>query len=224
MNYDKLPEWDWKKNGLLWHEDVEEALGLKSTNPAAFAASERAQNIVAYREQEGKYQVSLARDVVKNVPRWAQDLWLACDPKKKPKERLAAIERFNELFRKIPFKVAVTLFCWLDGRGSRSDVIEALNSPTRALSTDPRTGALVVEDGKRGRKRDPATRQRVLLAARRCNQGVSQREMATELYPKLDQDQAYNGTRDLFLKNRYTIERARHFLKARTKSDRKPGC
>jgi hypothetical protein len=151
-----------------------------------------------------------------DVPRWMQDLTIAGDRKKEPEERLAAFERFDELFSKMPAIVAEPLFRWLGGQGSRSEVIKALENPVQVVKFNPRTGKFLKDN--RGRKIDRATEKRILTAARRRNQGISQYEMATELFPKLGQDKAYQRTRDLFSKNRYAIDRAGYVLYARTKS------
>jgi hypothetical protein len=154
---------------------------------------------------------------VTDPPGWMQDLTIAADRKKEPEERLAAFERFDELFSKMPTIVAEPLFRWLEGQGSRSEVIKALENPVQVVvKFHPKTGKLVKDN--RGRRRDPATERNILLAAQRRNEGVSQRDMATELFPQLDQDKAYKETRDLFSKYRYAIDRAGLDLDARTKS------
>lgn len=205
------PYWDFKTRGLLFSEDIEEALKLKRENPAAFKSSVRAQEIVAWSEQSAKWQVALGRAIAKNFPRPFRDLRIARDRKRKPKERFAALDRFARLFGKIPMNVGIALFNWLNG-GPKSEVVTALDRTVVALQIDPRTGALIEADG-RGRKRSSATKERIELAARRRNENISERKMATELFPNLPQQQAYARTRDFFLKYRYAIERMRYRLR-----------
>jgi hypothetical protein len=214
------PNWDFKTRGLLFQADVDEAMKLKRENPAAFKSSIRAQEIVAWSEQSAKWKLALGRSMAENFPRPLRDLRIARDRKRKPKERFAALERFASLFEKIPMNVGVALFDWLNG-GPRSDVVRALSLTVVALEIDPKTGALVEADG-RGRKRSAATKQRIERAARRRNANISQREMATELFPNLPQQQAYARTRDFFFKYRYAIERMRHRLRSLPQTSPKP--
>ncbi len=208
----KPPYWDFKTHGLLFSEDIEEAVRLKRENPTAFKSSIRAQEIIAWSEQSVKWQVALERAVAENFPRPFRDLRIARDRKCKPKERFAALERFVRLFGKIPMNVGIALFDWLNG-GPKSEVMRGLGRTVVALEIDPKTGALAEADG-RGRKRNSATIERIELAARRRNANISERKMATELFPNLPQQQAYARTRDFFFKYRYAIERTRHRLRS----------
>jgi hypothetical protein len=205
------PHWDFKADGLLFSEDIEEALKLKRENPAAFKSSVRAQRIVAWSEQSAKWQLARARAIAKNFTWPFPDLRIARDRKRKPKVRLAALDRFVRLFYKMPMNVNIALFNWLNG-GSKSEVVTALNRTGVPFQIDHRTGALIEADG-RGRKRSFATNERIERAARRRNENMSQREMATELFPDLTNEQAYTRTRDFFLKYRYAIERMRYRLR-----------
>jgi hypothetical protein len=207
----KPPNWDFKTHGILFEKDIQEALKLKRENPAAFKSSVRAQEIVAYSEQSPKRMEAHARAAAKNLPKPLVDLRIARDPKHTPKERFAALDRFAGLFEKIPMNVAIALFDWLKG-GPKSEVERALSRDVVRAEIDPKTGDLVEVDG-RGRKRTSSTKQRIELAARRRNDNISQRQMASDLYPNLPQQQAYARTRDFFLKNRYAIERMRYHLR-----------
>jgi hypothetical protein len=206
------PDWDFRRHGLLFQKDVDEARKLKRENPAAFKSSRRAQEIVAYSEQSAKWQLALGRAAAANYPRPLRDLRIARDRKCKPKERFAALERFASLFMKIPMNVAIALIDWVKG-GPRSEVVRALGRTRVALEIDPKTGALAEADG-RGRKTSSATHERIVLAAHRRNENITQGKMARELFPNLLQQQAYARTRDFFLKNRYAIERMRHRLRS----------
>ncbi len=158
--------------------------------------------------------------MAKGLPQPFRDLWIAGNRKLKPKRRLAAIERFKRLFGHIPMNVAIALFNWLNG-GPKSEIIRALDRTVATLHLDSKTGALAEADG-RGRKRSPNTNERLTLAARRQNEGMSQREMSTELFPGLPQRQAYTRTRDFFLKHRYHIELMRHRLLQKSRPARIP--
>ena len=215
----KPADWDFKRLGVVFEKDVEEARKLKLENPAAFKKSVRAQEIVAKAEQASKWQIALGIAFAKSIPRPFRDLWLARDRTRKPKERLAAIERFARVFDKIPMNVGVALFKMLDG-GPEGEVIEALGRPRVCLKRDPRTGEVAEADG-RGRKRSPATQRRIETAARRLNEGISQKKMAVELYPRLDAEIAYGRTRDFFLKNRFAIDYVRRRLQIPLKPSRK---
>jgi hypothetical protein len=215
----KPPDWDFKTYGILFEKDVEEALKLKRENPTAFKSSVRAQKIVAFSERSTKWRIDLGRAFAKNYPRPFRDLRIARDQKRKPKERFAALERFWRLFAKIPMNVGIALFEWLNG-GPKSAVVSALDRTVFALRTDPKTGDLAEADG-RGRKRSSATIKRIELAARRRNANISQREMATELFRNLPQQQAYARTRDFFFKYRYAIERMRYDLRSRSQTSPK---
>jgi len=215
----KPPHWDYKKHGLLFPKDIDEARKLRSENPAAFKSSVHAQEIVAWSEQSDRCQLASARAMTKNFKWPFPDLRIARDQKRKPKERLAALDRFVRLFYKMPMNVNKALFNWLEG-GPKSAVINALNSTAVALKTDPKTGALVEANG-RGRKRSSATKKRIELAARRRNENFSERRMATELFSNLHQQQAYARTRDFFLKYRYAIERMRYHLRNRSQTSPK---
>jgi len=213
------PNWDWKKDGLLFPKDIEDALKLRAAHPALFKVDPRAQNVVAYSEQLVKWYVVLNEDTIRafaSRPLALQDLSVAGDRKRKPKERLAAIDRFVLAFGEIPNNVAIALFNWLHAKGAeretrKSKLIEALSRTVWSVGPDSRTGHLVEVDG-RGAKKSVITRKRIVLAAQRLNQGIGQSEMATELFPNLRQEQAYARTRDLFLKNRYLVEVMRHRL------------
>jgi hypothetical protein len=213
------PKWDFKRHGLLFEADVQEALKLKSESPAAFKSSDRAQAIVAWSERSLRWQIALGRAIAEGIPQPFRDLWIAKDRKRKPKERLAAIERFACLFNRIPMNVGIALFDWPNG-GSKLEVVKALDTVV-TLKMDPKTGDLAEADG-RGRKKSPATARRIELAAQRRNDGISQRKMATELFPHLYQEQAYTRTRDFFLKNRYAIERVRYRLRHQQSSPKSP--
>jgi len=204
------PKWDFRTDGILFEKDVEEALKLKTENPTAFNSSVRAQKIVAYEEQFAKRLEAHAEAVAKNYPKPLIDLRIARDRKRTPKERFAALERFAGLFQKIPMNVAIALFAWLNG-GPKSEVARALGRTVVKAEIDPKTGDLVEVDG-RGRKKSSDTKKRIERAARRRNENISQRKMASELFPNLPQQQAYARTRDFFLKNRYAIERMRYRL------------
>jgi hypothetical protein len=205
------PSWDFRKHGLLFSKDIEEALKLKRENPDAFKSSPSAQAIVAWCEQDVKWQMALARSFARSFPRPFRDHSIARDRKRKPNERFAALERFARLFGKIPMNVGIALFNWLNG-GSKNEVVKALGRTVVALKIDPKTGALAEAD-RRGRKMSRATQEKIGLAARRRNEGVTEGKMATELYPNLLQPQAYARTRDFFLKYRYAIERMRYRLR-----------
>lgn len=213
------PHWEFKRLGIVFHEDVEEARKLKLENPAAFKSSVRAQEIVAKAEQSLKWQIAVCKAFARSIPRPLRDLWTARDRTRKPKERLAAAERFASVFNKMPLNVAVALFKWLDG-GPSSEVVRALGKTRFSLVIDPRTGN-VTEPDRRGRKRNHATKKRIETAARRGNDGISQRKMATELFPGLSHEKAYARTRDFFLKNRYAIERRKYLLRRRLKPSQK---
>jgi hypothetical protein len=212
------PEWDFKKHGLLFSEDIEEAQELKRENPAAFNSSARAQKIVAYVEDSLRWQVARGSALEKSLPRPFRDLRIARDRSRKPKERFAALDRFARLVDKIPLNVVTALFAWLDG-GPKSEVAKALDRTVVTLKVDPKTGALAEANG-RGRKRGAATIKRIELAARLSNDGLSKRKMATELFPHVAQGQAYARTRDFFLKYRYAIELMAHCLRRRSQSSR----
>jgi len=217
---DRPPKWDFKRHGLLFDADEQEALKLKSENPAAFKSSERAQAIVARSERSLRWQIALGRAIAAGIPEPFRDLRIARDRTCKPKERFAALERFACLFNRIPMNVGKALFDWLNG-GSELEVVRALDRTVVTLKVDPKTGDLVEADG-RGRKKSPATARRIDLAARRRNDGKSQRKMATELFPHLNQEQAYARTRDFFLKNRYAIERVAYRLRRQQSSPKSP--
>src|SRR5579864_8523903 len=204
----KPPDWDFKTYGLLFVRDVEEARKLQRENPTAFKSSVRAQTIVDWSEQSVKWQIAQERAIANNIPRPFRDLRIARDRKRNPKDRFAALERFWCVFSKIPMNVGIALFEWLDG-GLKSEVVRALGQTRVALKIDPKTGHLSEADG-RGRKMNSATLKRIELAARRRNENISERKMATELFPNLPQQQAYARTRDFFFKYRYAIERMRH--------------
>ncbi len=211
---------------------------LKAKNPAAFKSSARAQKIVAYSEQAVKWHIALSKESIRafeNRPPALRDLSIADDRKRKPKERLAAIDRFSCAFGGIPNKVAITLFRWLDAekvvrevrtRGKEKAALEvaileaqrrkielkeALDTVIFTLKHDPKTGELVEADG-RGQKRKRITQERLLCAARRQNEGISQGEMAHELFPGLPEKKAYQKTRELFFDYRYEIELLKHHL------------
>ena len=214
------PDWDFKKYGLLWSQDINEALKLKREDPAEFKLSVRAQAIVAWSEQSCRKQIALGKVLAKGVPLPFRDLWIAGDRKLKPKKRLAAIERFKRVFGPIPMNVGIALFNWLNG-GPKREVIKALDRTVVTLHLDSNTGALSEVDG-RGRKKSPTTNERLTLAARRQNEGMSQREMSSELFPGLPQQQAYARTRDLFLKHRYHIELVKYRLLQKSRPAPKP--
>ena len=213
------PDWDFRTHGILFKKDIEEAQKLKRRKPEAFKSSVRAQAIVAYSEQSLRWQIALGKAVVGNIPQPVQDLWIAADRKRKPKERLSAIDRFSCLFQKLPMNVAINLFKWLNG-GSRSEVVKALDRTMIVVKADPKTGHLVETNG-RGRKRSSTTITRIELAARRGNEGISQSKMARELFPNLPKEQAYARTRDFFLKNRWAIERTKYHLQHQPEPSRK---
>jgi hypothetical protein len=212
----KPSDWDFRENGLLFWEDVKEAHELKREDPVAFKSSIRAHKIIAFVERSLESQRALEREFEKNIPRAFRDLTIARDPKCKTKERFAAIDRFAESFGKIPMNVGVALFHWLEG-GNKNEVIQALNRTVVKLTINPQTGELAEVDG-RGRKRSSATVRRIELAARLINDGVSQRKMATKLFPNLLQDKAYVRTRDLFHDYRYWIAIMAHRLGSRSQS------
>jgi len=99
-------------------------------------------------------------------------------------------------------------------------LIEALSRSVWSYRTDSRTGHLVEVDG-RGAKWSAITGKRIGLAAQRLSEGISQSEMATELYPNLPQGEAYARTRNFFLNNRYLIELVRHRLQHQAQSSPK---
>ena len=213
-------DWDFGENGLLFWKDVKEAQRLKREHQDAFKSSIRAQKIVAFVEDSLESQRALEREFEKNIPSAFRDLSIACDRKHKMKERFAAIDRFAKSFGKIPLNVGMALFRWLDG-GNKNDVIQALDRTVVTLTINPRTGEPTETDG-RGRKRSSVTVKRIELAARLINDGVSQRKMATKLFPNLLQDKAYVRTRDLFHDYRYWIAIMAHRLRSRSRSSPKP--
>lgn len=217
---DRPPKWDFKKYGLIFEADVQEALKLESENPAAFKSSDRAQAIVAWSQRSLRWQIALGRAFAEGIPQPFRDLRIARDRTRKPKERFAALERFARLFDSIPMNVGIALFDWLNG-GSRHEVFKALDRIVVKVKIDPRTGDLAEAD-RRGRKKSSATAKRIELAARRRNDGISERKMATELFSRLYQEQAYTRTRDFFLKNRYAIERMRYRLRRQQSSPKSP--
>jgi hypothetical protein len=208
----KRADWDFRTRGLLFEADIEEALKIKRENPTAFKSSIRTQKIVAGEANFVRRQIALGRGLAKSIPQPFRDLRIARDPKRSPQERFAALDRFWRLFAKIPMNVAVALFDWVKG-GPKSEVMRALGRNVVALKIDPKTGALVEVDG-RGRKRSSATLDRIKLAARGRNKNLSQRKMATRLFPNQSHQQAYSRTRDFFLKYRYAIERMRYRLRS----------
>jgi hypothetical protein len=214
------PDRDFRKYGIIFEADIQKKLKLKRQNPAAFKSSVRAQAIVAYSERSTEWMIACAEAAAKSIPQPFRDLWIAKDRKRKPNERLAAIERFARLFDNMPMNVGVALFDWLKG-GSRNEVIKALQEGVVTLKSSPKTGDLIKVDG-RGRKQRSETLERIKLAAQRRNDGVSERQMAAELFPNLlHEEDAYTRTRDFFLRNRYAIERMRHRLKNRAQSTRR---
>jgi hypothetical protein len=216
----RSPDWDFKKYGLLYSRDIDEPMKLKREDRATFKLSERAQAIVAWWEQSCKRQIALGKALAKGIPQPFRDLSIAGDRKLKPKRRLAAIERFKRLFGHIPMNVGVALFNWLNG-GPKSEIIRALDRTVVTLHIDSKTGALAEADG-RGRKKSSITNEKLTLVARRQNEGMSQREMSSELFPGLPQQEAYARTRDLFLKHRYHIELVRYRLLQKSRPARKP--
>jgi hypothetical protein len=214
------PEWDFKRYGLLFGAEEEEALKLKSENPAAFESSDRAQAIVAWSERNTRWHIAFRRAIAEGIPQPFRDLSIASDRTRKPKERLVALDRFASLFNEMPMNVGIAFFNWLNG-GSKLEIVRALNRTVVTLKVDPKTGDLTEVDG-RGRKRSPATARRIELAARRRNDGISQRKMATEPFPHLNQEQAYARTRDFFLKNRYAIELVAYRLRRQQSSPKSP--
>lgn len=212
--------WDFRENGLLFWEEVSEAHKLKREDPDAFKSSIRAQKIVAFVEDSIKSQRALERDFERSIPRAFRDLSIARDRKRKTKERFAAIDRFGKSFGRIPRKIVIALFHWLDG-GNKNEVIQALGRTVAALTADPQTGELAEVDG-RGRKRKSATVKRIELAARLSNDGISQRKMAPKLFPNMPQEKAYLRTRDLFHDYRYWIAIMAHRLRSRSQSSPKP--
>jgi hypothetical protein len=215
-------KWDFRANGLLFWEDLEEARELEREDPDAFKASARAQKIVSFARDWVESQCALEREIEKNIPSAFRDLSIARNRKYKTKERLAAIDRFAKSFGKIPMNVGIALFHWLDG-GNENEVIQALGRTVVALAADPKTGELAKVDG-RGRKRSVATVKRIELAARLSNDGISQRKMAARLFPNLPQEKAYLRTRDLFHNYRYWLAVTEHRLRSRSQSSPKPHC
>jgi hypothetical protein len=152
------------------------------------------------------------------MPPPLDDFFIAISPKRRPNERFAALDRFARVFLKIRVNVFVALFDYLNG-GPESEVVKALGRKAVTFKRDSKTGALVEVDG-RGRKRSPATRERIRLAAQRINEGCTQRKMAPELFPDLTKDQAYGRTRDFCHKHRFELIRVRLLLQPRPKSSR----
>jgi hypothetical protein len=198
---------------------VKEAQRLKHEDPDAFKSSVRAYKIVAFIEGSLKSQRALERGFEKNIPRAFRDLSIARDPKRKTKERFAAIDRFAKSFGRIPLNVGIALFYWLDG-GDENEVIKALGRTIATLTINPQTGELTEAD-KRGRKRKSATVKRIELAERLSSAGFSERKMAARLFPNLSQEKAYVRTRDLFHDYRYWIALMAHRLRSRSQSSPK---
>lgn len=196
-------DWDFRRDGLLFWQDVEEAHRLKREDPDAFKSSIRARKIAAFVEDSLVSQRALEREFENNIPSALRDLSVARNPKRTTKERLAAIDRFAKSFSKIPVNAAIALFRWLDG-GNKNDVIQALGRTVVTLTINPQTGDLT-EAERRGRKRRSATVRRIELAARLSKERISERKMAARLFPNLPQDKAYARTRDLFHDYRYWI-------------------
>jgi hypothetical protein len=167
---------------------IEESLQLKWDNLATIKSSAPAQKSVAYQEQSLKRQATIDRVTGAIIPPPLDDLSIARNPKREPNERFAAIDRFARVFLKIRVNVLVALFDYLNG-GPESEVVKALARKVVTFKRDSKTGALVEVDG-RGRKRSPATRERIRLAAQRISEGYTQRKMAPELFPNLTKDQA----------------------------------
>jgi hypothetical protein len=213
-------DWDIRKNGLLFWEDVEEAQKLKREDPDAFKSSIRAQQIVAFLEGWLESQRASERELEKDIPRAFRDLSIARDQKRKPNERFAAINRFAKSFGRIPLNVGIALFRWLDG-GNKNDVVRALGRTVVTLTIDPKTGELTEPDA-RGRKRRSTTVKRIELAARLVNDGISQAKMAAKLFPNLTREKAYVRTRDFFHDYRYWIAITAHRLRSRSQSSPKP--
>jgi hypothetical protein len=214
------PEWNFRENGLLFWEDVEEAQKLKREDPDAFKSSIHAQKIVAFLEGSLESQRAIEREFEKNIPRAFRDLSIARDRKLKSKERFAAINRFAKSFGKIPVNVGIALFRWLDG-GNKNDVIWALGRTVVTLTIDPKTGELTEPDA-RGRKKRSTTVKRIEFAARLINDRISQAKMAAKLFPKLPQEKAYVRTRDFFHDYRYWIAIMAHRFRRRSQSSPKP--
>ncbi|MGD1212145.1 MAG: hypothetical protein ABR973_12400 [Candidatus Acidiferrales bacterium] len=233
---------------MLFHKDIEDALRMKAEKPVAFKSSARAQKLAAYSDEHVRWMIALTKESIRAFetrPPALQDLSIAADRKRKPKERLAAIDRFARSFGEIPNNVALTLFRWLDAekrirevrsrakdketleqvtleaQGRKDKLTEALGAVTLTLKMNQRTGELD-EIEKRGAKQTDEMRHRLNLLARRLNEGVSEGEMAIELFPGLPQKEAYARTRDLRSKHRYLIELLRHGLQVQSRSPQKP--
>ena len=209
-------DWDFRRDGLLLWEDVEEAQRLKREDPDAFKSSIRAQRTLAFVEASLESQRALKRKFAKNIPSALRDLSIARNRKYKTKERLAALDRFAESFGRIPMNVGSALFNWLNG-GNNDEVIRALGRTEVTLTINPRTGELTEADG-RGRKKDSATVKRIELAAQLIKEGISERKMAARLFPNLSKEKAYARTRDLFHDSRYWIAIMAHRLRSRSQS------
>jgi hypothetical protein len=69
---------------------------------------------------------------------------------------------------------------------------------------------------KRGRKQDPRTPARILLAAKCKAEGMTQYKMARQLFPELSQNAAYSLTRPFLSQNKLAIESAVARIQSKT--------
>lgn len=170
------------------------AFKLKRENPAAFASNVMAQKIVSFAEDDPKLYDEFRKRKEEAMRMDFPLLAIAADGKRNAAERLAAIERFRILFDRIP-------------AGLKKKLSEALGK-IGAIKIHAKTGE-VAKNGKRGARVKPETQRKLRLLARRMNENVTVYEMASEVFPGLQQKDAYEKLLKFIENNRHLLARMR---------------